>query len=281
MVFPRSATSCRYRWRVPYEVQTPVYQGPFDLLLHLICREEVDLWEVSLSGIVDAYVAEIERIGTLDLDVATEFLVVAATLVELKCRRLLPGSDDVELDEELGLFEERDLLLARLLECKAFRNAGAALSRLEAAAANSYPRTAGLEPRFLALAPDLLAGIGPLHLRAAWVAATTPRPVPQVDLDHVAPIRISVADVVDELAATLAASGRGSFRSLTARLGSRLDVIVHFLALLELYKQGRVELDQAESFGDLTVAWVGNNSRAGAGEMAGTHELAEVDAYDG
>src|SRR5919199_692861 len=145
---------------MPYEVSTPVYEGPFDLLLHLITREEVDLWEVSLAAIVDAYVAEIERMGTVDLEVATEFLVVAATLVELKCRRLLPGPDDVELDEELALFEERDLLLARLLECKTFRNAASAMSRLAAAAADSHPRTAGLEPRFLALTPDLLAGVG-------------------------------------------------------------------------------------------------------------------------
>ncbi len=276
MVFPRLPPSCRYPLRVPYDVRTPVYQGPFDLLLHLICRDEVDLWEVSLSGIVDAYVAEIEKIGTLDLDVATEFLVVAATLVELKCRRLLPGPDDVELDEELALFEERDLLLARLLECKTFRNAGGALSRLAGAAANSHPRTAGLEPRFLALAPDLLAGVGPLDLRAAWLAATTPKPVAQVDLDHVAPIRVSVADVVDELAAALAGTGRRSFRSLTARLVTRLDVIVHFLAVLELYKQGRVEIDQMESFGELTVAWVGTD-----GQRLGADDLAGVDSYDG
>ncbi|MGI8776938.1 MAG: segregation and condensation protein A [Acidimicrobiales bacterium] len=263
---------------MPYDVQTPVYQGPFDLLLHLICRDEIDLWDVSLSSIVDAYVAEIERIGTLDLDVATEFLVVAATLVELKCRRLLPGPDDVELDEELALFEERDLLLARLLECKTFRNAAAAMSRLAAAAANSHPRTSGLEPRFLALTPDLLAGLGPLDLRAAWLAATTPRPVPQVDLDHVAPVRVSVADVVDELASSLPGTGRRSFRSITSRLATRLDVIVHFLALLELYKQGRVELDQLESFGELTVAWV---ATAWVDVTPGLGASDRVDSYDG
>ncbi len=261
---------------MPYDVQTPVYQGPFDLLLHLICRDEVDLWDVSLSGIVDAYVAEIERIGTIDLDVATEFLVVAATLVELKCRRLLPGPDDVELDEELALFEERDLLLARLLECKTFRNAAAAMSRLAAAAANSHPRTAGLEPRFLALTPDLLAGLGPLDLRNAWLSATTPKPVPQVDLDHVAPVRVSVAEVADELAASLPGTGRRSFRAITARLATRLDVIVHFLAVLELYKQGRVELDQIESFGELTVAWVDTAPTTSAAD-----DFDRVDSYDG
>jgi segregation and condensation protein A len=258
---------------VPYEVSTPVYQGPFDLLLHLITREEVDLWEVSLAAIVDAYLTEIERMGAVDLEVATEFLVVAATLVELKCRRLLPGPDDVELDEELALFEARDLLLARLLECKTFRDAGAALARLAATAGASHPRTAGLEAPFLELTPDLLAGIGPADLRAAYVRATAPKPVPRVDLDHVAPIRASVAEVVEELAATLPGAGRVSFRRLTAGLRTRLDVIVSFLALLELYKQGLVDLDQAVTFGDLDVRWTGAAS--------GTGTLAAVDSYDG
>ena len=258
---------------MPYEVSTPVYEGPFDLLLHLITREEVDLWEVSLAAIVDTYVAEIERMGAVDLEVATEFLVVAATLVELKCRRLLPGPDDVELDEEFALFEARDLLLARLLECKTFRDAGAALARLAAAAGASHPRTAGLEPRFLELTPDLLAGVGPVDLRAAYLRATAPRPAPQVDLDHVAPVRISVAEVVAELASTLPNAGRVSFRRLTAGLPTRLEVIVRFLAVLELYKQGLVDLDQAVTFGDLEVCWTG--------AVSGTGELAAVDSYDG
>jgi segregation and condensation protein A len=258
---------------VPYEVSTPVYEGPFDLLLHLITREEVDLWEVSLAAIVDAFLVEIERMGAVDLEVATEFLVVAATLVELKCRRLLPGPDEVELDEELALFEARDLLLARLLECKTFRDAGAALARLAGAAGASHPRTAGLEPRFLEITPDLLAGVGPLDLRAAYLRATAPRPAPRVDLDHVAPIRVSVAEVVDELASTLPGAGRVSFRRLTAGLTTRLDVIVLFLALLELYKQGLVGLDQAVTFGDLHVRWTGAPS--GEGARAG------VDSYDG
>src|SRR5918912_574617 len=108
---------------MPYEVQTPVFEGPFDLLLHLILREEVDLWEISLTRIVDAYLAEVERLGTIDLPTATEFLLIAATLVELKARRLLPGNDDVDVDEELARFEERDVLLARLLVCQTFQHA--------------------------------------------------------------------------------------------------------------------------------------------------------------
>jgi segregation and condensation protein A len=257
---------------MPYEVQTTVFEGPFDLLLHLITREEVDLWEISLSGIVDAYVAEVERMGAVDLDGATEFLVIAATLVELKCRRLLPGPADVDLDEELALFEERDLLLARLLECKTFRDAGEALARLAGAAGLSHPRTAGPEPHLLVLAPDLLAGVSPADMRAAYLRATEPKPPPpRVDLDHVAPIRVSVRDVVDELAVTLPASGRVTFRHLTQGLATRLDVIVRFLALLELYKQGLIDLDQPSTFGELSVTWTGPASA----------ELAAVDVYEG
>src|SRR5947199_6362309 len=148
---------------MPYEVQTPVFEGPFDLLLHLILREQVDVYEISLSTIVDAYLAELDRMrqadNRLDLDVATEFLLIAATLIELKARRLLPGRDDVELDEELALWEERDLLLARLLECKTFKDAARALERLADRAELSQPRRAGMEERFVGLVPDVLAGV--------------------------------------------------------------------------------------------------------------------------
>src|SRR4051794_21154741 len=132
-----------------YEVQTPVFEGPLDLLLHLILREQVDIYEVSLTRVVDAYLVELDRMRVVDLDVATEFLLIAATLVELKSRRLLPSGDDVELDEEFALWEERDLLLARLLECKTFKDAARALERMSTVAGRSYPRTAGLEERFL------------------------------------------------------------------------------------------------------------------------------------
>src|SRR5260370_42495053 len=156
---------------MPYEVQTPVFAGPFDLLLHLILRSQVDVYDISLSAIVDAFVAELERLGRLDLDIATEFLLIAATLIELKTKGLLPGRDEVDLDEELALWEERDLLLARLLECKTFKDASAELSRLAAVAGRSYPRRAGMEEKFLDFAPDLLAGVTPPRLRAALLTA--------------------------------------------------------------------------------------------------------------
>jgi segregation and condensation protein A len=258
-----------------YEVSTAVYEGPFDLLLHLILREQVDLYEVSLAAIVDAYLAEVERMGTLDLELATEFLLIAATLVELKTRRLLPGRDDGDLDEELALWEERDLLLARLLECKTFKDVARVLARFADDAARSYPRVAGLEEPFIGLQPDLLAGVTPEALRAAFERATEPRPIPTVDLTHVAPIRMSVAEAVEELIDELPRERAITFRRLTGGLVDRVEVIVRFLAVLELYKQGFVELDQAGTFGEIEITWIGPDE--GAAELA----LAGVDAYEG
>jgi segregation and condensation protein A len=242
---------------MPYEVSTAVFEGPFDLLLHLITRHQVDIYQVSLSSIVDAYVAEIENLRTVNLEVATEFLLIAAVLLELKARRLLPGSDDVDDEEELALWEERDLLLARLFECKTFKDAAAALTRMMDAAARSFPRTAGLEERFVELSPDLLAGVTPHRLRDACVAAFAPRPRPRVDLDHVAPIRASVADAVTELLDVLPQAGSITFSRLTADVGERLEVIVRFLAVLELFKRGWVDLVQRGNSGDLRITWLG------------------------
>jgi segregation and condensation protein A len=254
-----------------YAVQTTVFEGPLDLLLHLILKEQVDLYELSLSALVDAYIAELDRMDTLDLDVATEFLLVAATLVELKSRRLLPGRSDIDLDDELMLFEERDLLLARLLECKTFKDAADALWRHMQGAARSHPRIAGPEEHFLELAPDLLEGVTATQLAEAFRRATTPRPVPHVDLDHVAPVRASVSDAVDELCALLPHQGPTTFRQLTQGISERLEVIVRFLALLELYKQGRVDLTQTDTFGTLGVVWT-----TGADDA-----LETIDAYEG
>jgi segregation and condensation protein A len=255
------------------DVTTPVYEGPFDLLLHLILREQVDLYQVSLAGIVDAYLAELDRMERLDLDVATEFVLIAATLVELKARRLLPGVDDVDLDEELALWEERDLLLARLLECKTFKDVASVLARRADAAALSHPRCAPLEERFAALAPDLLEGVTPERLRDAFVRACAPKPVPRVDLDHVAPIRASVADAVVELLDELPRARRIGFRRLTAGLVERLEVIVRFLAVLELCKQGLVDLEQTATFGDIVVIWIGGEDHAVS--------VGAIDAYEG
>jgi segregation and condensation protein A len=263
-----------YRVAMPYAVQTPVYEGPFDLLLHLILREQVDLYEVSLSAIVDAYLRELEQLEGLDLEIATEFLLIAATLVELKARRLLPDDSDLDLDDELALWDERDLLLARLLECKTFKDAALVLRRLSVEAARSYPRTAGLEDRFLSLAPDLLEGVTGADLVAAYGRTVAPRPVPMVEMAHIHAVKSTVVDAVEELLDELPRVGRITFRALTEQLVDRLEIVVRFLAVLELYKQGLIDLDQARSFGDIEIRWLG-------AESAREADLAAIDVYEG
>jgi segregation and condensation protein A len=192
----------------------------------------------------------------VDLATLSEFLMIAAVLIELKSRRLLPGHDDVDPDEELVGWEERDLLLARLLECQAYAAAADGFSILLERAARSVPRTAGLEPDFVVNAPDLLEGVTPEQVATAYLRATAERPVPTVDLYHVTVDTVTVADAVSELEWRLEGMGRSTFRDLTVHLTSRIEIIVRFLALLELCKRGRVSLDQGHTFGDLEVAWL-------------------------
>ncbi|HVM41527.1 MAG TPA: ScpA family protein, partial [Acidimicrobiia bacterium] len=239
-------------------------------LLDLITKEEVDIYEVALARIVDAYLAELERMDGLDLEMATEFLLIAATLVELKARRLLPIHGDVEIDEEL-LFEERDLLLARLLECKTFKDAAAAIERLRERARLSVPRTAGPEEPFASMAPDPLDRVTLEQFVAAAGRAFTPRPVPEVSLHHVTPIRVTVREAIDRVLDRLPERGSLTFRRLTAGARERIDVVVTFLAVLELYKRGIVEIDQPTVFGDLVV------SRA---EADGPLDLGGLDEWD-
>ena len=261
----------RYRDEMPYEVQTTVFEGPFDVLLRLILEQEVDIYEVSLTSIVDAYLAEMDRIirrsenqalegAGIDLELATEFLLIAATLVELKTRRLLPDRNDGDLDEEFGIWEERDLLLARLLECQTFKTAAVVLRQMSLSASLSYPRTVGPDEKLLSLAPDLLIGVDTEDLAVAAVRAMTLTAVKRVDLGHIAPITASVTDVMFELIDELPSLGRTSFRQLTGGLVDRIEVVVHFLAILELFKQGHIELDQRERFGDITLIWTGSES---------------------
>jgi segregation and condensation protein A len=255
------------------EVSTPVYEGPFDLLLQLILKEQVDIYEVNLSTIVDAYLSELERMRQLDLDLATGFLLIAATLVELKARRLLPDESDIDLDDELALWEERDLLLARLLEAKTFKDVAGVFAGLADQASRSFPRVVGPDERFDEVTPDLLEGTTIARLRNAAIRALTPKPVPVVDLFHVNPITITVADAVTELADELPRAGRISFRRLTADLADRIEVIVRFLAVLELFKQGAVDIDQSDRFGEIEIEWTAGSDF--------DHSSILVDTYEG
>jgi len=231
-----------------YEVNTPVFDGPFDLLLHLILQEEVDIHEVSLLRIVEAYLVEVQKMQTFDLEIATEFLLIAATLVELKTRRLLPGKADMDLDEELALWEERDLLLARLLDCKTFKDVASVFSNLVEKAGLSFARMAG---------PDV-----------------QPKPPTTIDMFHVAPIRASVADALMELLDVLPSLGRVTFAQLTEAIHDRIEVVCRFLGILELYKQGRVDIEQSDKFGDIQVLWTGGND-------IGFEAVFNIDDYEG
>lgn len=267
---------------VAYDVQTQVFEGPFDVLLHLILREEVDLYEISMVRIVDGFLAHVEALDEPDLELTTEFLLIAATLVQLKARRLLPDEDGLTLDEELAIWSERDLLLARLVECKTFKDAARALASIAETAERCAPRVLGPEDHFLDLVPDPMVGVTPGKLRDALARALAPKPEVRVVLDHVAPIRASVADAVVMIADELQRIRRASFRDLTMSLATRLEVVVYFLAILELYKEDRIDLDQTEIFGDIEVTWRDDHGSDPLSWHAGWDAGSVlVDAYDG
>ncbi len=256
---------------VPYAVTTDVFEGPFVVLLRLITEQRVDLYEVRLSDIVDAFIAEVDALERVDLDVATEFLLIAAILVELKSRRLLPDRDSRISDEDLALLEERDYLLARLVECTTFSAAGQKIAALEKKNARTFPRLAGPDERFVEIAPDLLSGITPLDILDAAMRALAERPAPEVHADHILVDEVTVAEIVESLASYLPRRGRVSFRELTRDAKTRIEVVLHFLGLLELYKQSLIELDQAGNFGEITVHWTG-----GPDDEVDTGEIGEL-----
>lgn len=228
-------------------MRTPAFEGDLELLTQLVTRQELDVFEICLAALVSGY---LEETGGTDLEVTTEFLVLASTLVELKTRYLLVEDDDGG-EEELPVPEDRDLLLARMLQGRTFREAAAALAALIRRADRSAPRRAGPEEPLASVDVDPLEAVSLDQLRQALWRALAPRPV--VDLYHVTPIRASVSDAIDQVVGALTRYEQLSFFDLTAGEPDRLEVIVRFLAVLELYKRGLVDLEQAASFGDLLV----------------------------
>lgn len=253
-----------------YTVNLEVFQGPIDLLLHLITRRRVDIYDVSLAAITDEYLAALRTMEKLNLEVATGFLVVAATLLELKSARLLPRSSS-EVEGDAYLLEERDLLLSRLCECATFRAAGEWMGVGLERGGLLHPRQVSLEPRFLeqAAPPDLAIGLDDLLEGAA--RAFRPRSEHAIDTAHITPVKASVREAVEELVSTLRITGSTTFEQLCAGHPDRIQVVVRFLALLELFKAGAVELDQATRFGDIKATW---NGGAAAEDV-----LAEIDEY--
>jgi segregation and condensation protein A len=239
-----------------YIVRTPEFEGPFDLLLHLIARQRVDLWRVSLAAITRAYLAEVRRMRELDLQVASEFLVVAATLLELKAARLLPG-EDPDGEQVEALLSERDLLFARLLQYQAYKQVARLIEGRLAAQSGFLPRTAGAAEVLAGLVPNLLVGLAPADLASAAARALTPPPRP-LEAEHIAaPPRLSLAETVQELAGELERLRQTTFRALLGPHPAPIEVVVRFLALLELYKRSVVDLEQPAAFDDIAVRWTG------------------------
>ncbi|MDX6268478.1 MAG: segregation and condensation protein [Frankiales bacterium] len=240
-----------------FQVRLDVFEGPFDLLLGLISKHQLDVTEVALSKVTDDFIAHIRALGAgWDLGQATEFLVVAATLLDLKAARLLPGAE-VEDEEDLALLEARDLLFARLLQYRAYKQAAAHLGGLLAAEARRYPRQVTLEPRYAGLLPEVLLGLGAAEFAAMAAKALTPRPEELVAVDHVHGGTVSVREQTALLHERLRRSGSASFRHLTADCAGTLEVVARFLGLLELYREGLVAFEQAEALSELHVRWTG------------------------
>jgi len=279
----RAGPVVRYLRRVAYAVSTPVFEGPIDLLLHLVSTHEVDVLDVPLAPVVDAFLQVLsEQREAINLNQLSEFLLVAAILIELKSQKLLPGPEVVDDDEDLVGWEERDLLLSRLLECRAYSATADVFVALAEQASRSVPRQAGLDDDFVVHAPDLLAGVTPEDLAQAYLRGSAERLVPRVDLSHVTVDTVSVSEAVAELIAMPDSERVTSFRVLVRECRTRMDVIVRFLALLELCKMGRVTLGQGTTFGDLQISWLPTGDLVGAASGRGLAELGgyEVDAYE-
>jgi len=238
-------------------VHLPAFEGPFDLLLGLITAHRLEITEVALSTVTDEFIAHIRAAGSdWDLGQATEFLVVAATLLDLKAARLLPAPEEVD-EEDLALLEARDLLFARLLQYRAYKHAAALLAELLVREATRHPRSVGLEDAYVALLPEVVLGVGPGEFAALAARVLAPRAAPVVAFDHVHAPMVSVAEQAALLRDRLERVRAGSFRSLTADCSTTLQVVARFLALLDLYRDGMVAFDQVSPLGDLHVRWTG------------------------
>ncbi len=243
-----------------FRVRLTNFEGPFDLLLQLIFAHRLDVTEVALHQVTDDFIAYIRQIGSqLDLEETTAFLVVAATLLDLKAARLLPAGQ-VEDDEDLALLEVRDLLFARLLQYRAFKHVASIFAELEANALRSYPRSVALEEQFTSLLPEVMLGVDPERFAQIAAVAFTPRPVPVVALGHLHELQVSVPEQAKRLLEILEGRGSGqwaSFSELVADCQAPIEVVGRFLALLELYRSRAVAFEQLEPLGVLQVSWTG------------------------
>jgi segregation and condensation protein A len=238
-----------------FHIRLDNFEGPFDLLLSLISRHKLDVTEVALSQVTDEFLSYLAAAARWDLGQATEFLVVAATLLDLKTARLLP-SMVVEDDEDVALLEARDLLFARLLQYRAFKLSASYFAELEAAQARRHGRSVELESAFTELLPDVIIGVSASRFAALAAGALTPKPAPVVATEHVHVAQVSVREHMAVIRERLRRSGSATFRTLVADCNSTLEIVARFLGLLELYKAGVIGFDQVLALGELRVRWL-------------------------
>ncbi len=260
-----------------FHVRLSVFEGPFDLLLGLIAKHKLDVTEVALGVVTDEFIVYIKAAGEQwDLEQTTHFLVVAATLLDLKTARLLP-SGEVEDEDDLALLEARDLLFARLLQYRAYKTAAAELAKIMAEAGRSHPRAVGLEPQFASLLPEVLLGVGADGLALLAAKALAPKIVPEVAIGHIHAFPVSVKEQAALLIDRLRRVRTASFRGLVGDAADTMTVIARFLALLELFREGAVAFDQVAPLAELTVRWTG----ADEGDLDLHDEFDEEDAAPG
>ncbi|WP_166463075.1 segregation and condensation protein A [Amycolatopsis acidicola] len=253
-----------------FKVRLDNFEGPFDLLLQLISQHQLDVTEVALHQVTDDFIAYTRALGAeWDLDETTEFLVVAATLLDLKAARLLPSAE-VEDEDDLALLEARDLLFARVLQYRAYKQVAELFSELEAGALRRYPRSVAVEERYVGLLPEVMLGVSPEKFREIALAVFRPKPPPTVSLDHLHMGRVSVREHAALLRVRLAAEGTASFSDLVSDCEHTIEVVARFLALLELYRESTVQFEQEEALGSLSVRWTG-------GSLEQAEEAAEAD----
>ncbi len=240
-----------------FTVKLANFEGPFDLLLQLISQHQMDVTEVALHRVTDDFIAHIRSMGDdWNLDETTEFLVVAATLLDLKAARLVP-SGDVEDEEDLALLEARDLLFARLLQYRAYKQVAALFGELEAGALRRYPRSVALEERYAELMPEVMLGVSAQRFAEIAAAVFRPKPPPTISIDHLHAGKVSVREHAAVLRVRLASDGRATFTQLIADCEHTMEVVARFLALLDLYKEAVVAFEQDDALGTLHVQWTG------------------------
>jgi segregation and condensation protein A len=243
-----------------FQVHLDVFEGPFDLLLALISKHQLDITEIALSQVTDEFIGYIRTLADgWDLDQASYFLVVAATLLDLKAARLLPAGE-VEDEEDLALLEARDLLFARLLQYRAYKEVAAVFSGRMAAAARRFPRRVPVEPRFASLLPEVLLGLGPVEFARIAAKTLAPRKPPVVSTEHIHTPQTSVREQAEILVSRLSRLGRATFRGLTSDCAGTYEVVARFLALLDLYRDEQVSFEQMAALGELYITWTGSDT---------------------